>query len=256
MTFSVFLLSRRTDIVCFCVSVWLSSFPKAHTNIEQWPSHDGDPLLAGGHWLRSGQSLFLYLQRTQGSLPEHQGAQRTLPVEHHCWYKTKFTRLVWPSSWLSSNIFTCIYFFSALFGALGVLCFLAAMRHHSLTDRVANYQENLFVLVVLDDSLDWSFWLGVGSIATHFAICGVVAMSRIKLPKPEIKKPEEPTISALDLLYWKPCHTRSIMLALTLLMLGPFGSLYNHSFTQEIPRRATFTHKRLFFHEKQTTNIM
>lgn len=88
-----------------------------------------------------------------------------------------------------------------MFGALGVLCFLAAMRHHRLTNRVANYQENLFVLVVLDDSLDWSFWLGVGSIATHFAICGVVAMSRIKLPKPEIKKPEEPTISALDLLY-------------------------------------------------------
>lgn len=89
----------------------------------------------------------------------------------------------------------------ALFGALGVLCFLAAMRHHNLTERVANYQENLFVLVVLDDALDWSFWLGVGSIATHFAVCGVVAMSRIKLPKSEMKKPEEPTISALDLLY-------------------------------------------------------
>lgn len=82
-----------------------------------------------------------------------------------------------------------------------MLCFLAAMRHHSLTERIANYRENLFVLVVLDDTLDWSFWLGVGSIATHFAVCGVVAMSRIKLPKPEIKKPEEPTISSLDLLY-------------------------------------------------------
>uniref|UniRef100_A0A665T246 Clarin 2 n=1 Tax=Echeneis naucrates TaxID=173247 RepID=A0A665T246_ECHNA len=78
---------------------------------------------------------------------------------------------------------------------------LPSMKHHQLTERVANYQENLFVLVVLDDSLDWSFWLGVGSVVTHFAICGVVAMSRIKLPKPEIKKPEEPTISALDLLY-------------------------------------------------------
>lgn len=90
---------------------------------------------------------------------------------------------------------------AALFGALGVLCFLAAVRHHSLTERVANFREHLFVLVVLDDSLDWSFWLGVGSIATHFAVCGVVAMSRIKLPKPEIKKPEEPTVSAVDLLY-------------------------------------------------------
>ncbi|XP_061586844.1 clarin-2 [Cololabis saira] len=90
---------------------------------------------------------------------------------------------------------------AALFGALGVLCFLAALRHHNLTERVANYQENLFILVVLDNSLDWSFWLGIGSIGTHFAVCGVIAMSRIKLPRSEIKKPEEPTISALDLLY-------------------------------------------------------
>ncbi|KAM3865141.1 clarin-2 [Diretmus argenteus] len=92
-------------------------------------------------------------------------------------------------------------FIAGLFGALGVLCFLAAMRHHSLTERVANYRENLFHLLVLDDSLDWSFWLGVASVVTHIAVCGVVAMSRIKLPKPQSKKPEEPTISALDLLY-------------------------------------------------------
>ncbi|XP_054634055.1 clarin-2 [Dunckerocampus dactyliophorus] len=90
---------------------------------------------------------------------------------------------------------------AALFGTLAVLCFLAAMRHHDLTERVANYRENLFVLVVLDDSVDWSFWLSVASVATHLAVCGVVAMSRIKLPKPEVKMPEEPTISALDLLY-------------------------------------------------------
>lgn len=75
------------------------------------------------------------------------------------------------------------------------------MRHHSLTERVANYEENLFVLQVLDERLDWSFWLAVGSFAAHFTVCAVVAMSRIKLPKPEIKKPEEPTVSALDLLY-------------------------------------------------------
>uniref|UniRef100_A0A3Q1I841 Clarin 2 n=1 Tax=Anabas testudineus TaxID=64144 RepID=A0A3Q1I841_ANATE len=85
--------------------------------------------------------------------------------------------------------------------ALGVLCFLAAMKQHSLTERVANYQENIFVLVVLDDSLDWSFWLGVGSIATHFAACVVVAMSHFKLLRHEVKKPEQPTISAVDLLY-------------------------------------------------------
>lgn len=91
--------------------------------------------------------------------------------------------------------------FQALFGGLALFCFLAAIRHHSLSERLANYREDLFVLVVLEDSLDWSFWLGVGSVATHFAVCGVVAMSRIKLPKPKIKKPEEPTVSSLDMLY-------------------------------------------------------
>ncbi|KAG7270647.1 hypothetical protein CRUP_032166 [Coryphaenoides rupestris] len=89
----------------------------------------------------------------------------------------------------------------SLFGTLGVLCFLAAMKHHRLTERVANYRESLFRLTVLDDSLDWSFWLGVASAVTHVAVCGVVAMSRIKLPKAQKKKPEQPSISALDLLY-------------------------------------------------------
>uniref|UniRef100_A0A8C6SN31 Clarin 2 n=1 Tax=Neogobius melanostomus TaxID=47308 RepID=A0A8C6SN31_9GOBI len=83
----------------------------------------------------------------------------------------------------------------------GVVCFIAAMRHHSLTERVANFEEKLFVLVVMSDGLDFSFYLVVGSIVTHIGACGVVAMSRIKLPKPEVKKPEEPTIAALDLLY-------------------------------------------------------
>lgn len=116
---------------------------------------------------------------------------------------TTFIHIQWFRVFSSPTVTYRLRLFPALFGALGVLCFLAAVRHHRLTERVANYQENLFVLVVLDDSLDWSFWLGVGSVATHFAVCGVVAMSRIKLPKPEMKKPEEPTISALDLLYWR-----------------------------------------------------
>ncbi|CAL8286342.1 unnamed protein product [Arctogadus glacialis] len=90
---------------------------------------------------------------------------------------------------------------AALFGTLGVLCFLAAMRHHHLTEHIANHKENFFLLTVLDDRLDWSFWLGVASVATHVAVCGVVAMSRIKLPKAQKKKPEQPVISALDLLY-------------------------------------------------------
>ncbi|MEQ2174838.1 hypothetical protein GOODEAATRI_011863, partial [Goodea atripinnis] len=114
----------------------------------------------------------------------------------HLTFETHIKHLCKTSSFHLKNISKL-----SLFGSLGVLCFLAAVKHHHLTERVANYRENLFALEVLEDTLDWSFWLGVGSIVTHFAVCGVVAMSRIKLPKPEIKKPEEPTVSALDLLY-------------------------------------------------------
>ncbi|XP_061687050.1 clarin-2 [Syngnathoides biaculeatus] len=90
---------------------------------------------------------------------------------------------------------------AAMFGTLAALCFVAAVRRHGLTERVVNYRESLFALVVLEDSLDWSFWLSVASVATHLAVCGVVAVSRVKLPKAEVKIPEEPTVSSLDLLY-------------------------------------------------------
>lgn len=66
-------------------SVCLCSFSKAGADAEWRSSHDGDSLPAGGGWLRPGQSVLLHLQRTQGPLPEHKRAQRTLPVELHCW---------------------------------------------------------------------------------------------------------------------------------------------------------------------------
>lgn len=71
------------------LSFW-SSFPQTCALSERWPSHDGDPLLAGGCGLCGGQSIFLHLQCTQSALPEHQRSQRTLPVELFCWYVTKF----------------------------------------------------------------------------------------------------------------------------------------------------------------------
>lgn len=64
----------------------LSSFPKACADTERGPPHDGDPVPAGGCGFRAGQSVFLHLQRTQGSIPEHQRAQGTLSVELHRWY--------------------------------------------------------------------------------------------------------------------------------------------------------------------------
>uniref|UniRef100_A0AAZ3NP93 Clarin 2 n=1 Tax=Oncorhynchus tshawytscha TaxID=74940 RepID=A0AAZ3NP93_ONCTS len=95
-------------------------------------------------------------------------------------------------------VYICLW----VFGSLAVLCFLAAVRHHRLTERVSNYQENLFHFSILDERLDWSFWLGVASIATHGVVCVVVAMSRIKLPKPQNKKQsEQPTVTAEVLMY-------------------------------------------------------
>ncbi|KAJ8000435.1 hypothetical protein DPEC_G00180100 [Dallia pectoralis] len=91
---------------------------------------------------------------------------------------------------------------AAVFGSLAVLCFLAAVRYHRLTERVSNFRETIFRFSVLDENLDWSFWLGVASIATHGVVCVVVAMSRIKLPKPQRKKPaEQPPVTADVLMY-------------------------------------------------------
>ncbi|XP_030644222.1 clarin-2 [Chanos chanos] len=90
---------------------------------------------------------------------------------------------------------------AALFGSLGFACFIASMRHHRLTERVANFQENLFRLVVLEEHLGFSFWLCVASAVTHGANILVVASSKIHLPKIQTKKPEEPTVTGDDLLY-------------------------------------------------------
>lgn len=68
------------------ISVGLHSFPKSGADAERWPSRDGDSFPSGGCWLCSGQSVLLRVQRPQGSLPEHQGPQGTLPVEPRCWY--------------------------------------------------------------------------------------------------------------------------------------------------------------------------
>lgn len=90
---------------------------------------------------------------------------------------------------------------SALFGCLGFACFIAAVRCHRLTERVANFQENLFYLVVLEENLGFSFWLCVASSVSHGANILVVASSKIHLPTIKTKKPEEPTATGDDLLY-------------------------------------------------------
>ncbi|XP_051992887.1 clarin-2 [Xyrauchen texanus] len=85
--------------------------------------------------------------------------------------------------------------------AMGFACFLASVQCHRLTEHVANYRESLFSLVVIEESLGFSFWLCVASAITHGVNILVVASSKIHLPKIQTKKPEEPTATGEDFLY-------------------------------------------------------
>ncbi|XP_062865137.1 clarin-2 [Trichomycterus rosablanca] len=92
-------------------------------------------------------------------------------------------------------------FIAALFCCLGFACFVSAVRCHRLTERVANFRENVFSFVVLEESLGFSFWLCVASAVSHGTNILVVASSRIHLPKIQTKKPDVPTVTGEDLLY-------------------------------------------------------
>ncbi|XP_006629236.2 clarin-2 [Lepisosteus oculatus] len=92
-------------------------------------------------------------------------------------------------------------FVAGLFGVFGVVSFIAALKLHHLTERVANFRENVFQFIILEEHYDFSFWLCVASTATHGANFIVVAISGIHFPKVQTKKPEEPTVTAEDLLY-------------------------------------------------------
>ncbi|KAK1792597.1 hypothetical protein P4O66_012539 [Electrophorus voltai] len=92
-------------------------------------------------------------------------------------------------------------FIAALFCSLSFASFIAAVRCHQLTERVVNFRENLFHLVVLEESMGFSFWLCVASAVTHGANMLVVALSSIHLPKIQTKKQQQSTASGDDLLY-------------------------------------------------------
>ncbi|XP_055102348.1 clarin-2 [Symphalangus syndactylus] len=84
--------------------------------------------------------------------------------------------------------------------ALAIASFLAAVKFHDLTERIANFQEKLFQFVVVEEQYEESFWICVASASAHAANLVVVAISQI--PLPEIKtKIEEATVTAEDILY-------------------------------------------------------
>ncbi|XP_021535064.1 clarin-2 [Neomonachus schauinslandi] len=84
--------------------------------------------------------------------------------------------------------------------ALAITSFMAAVKFHDLTERIANFQEKLFRFVVVEERYEESFWICVASASAHAANLVVVAISQI--PLPEIKtKIEEATVTAEDILY-------------------------------------------------------
>ncbi|XP_028363756.1 clarin-2 [Phyllostomus discolor] len=84
--------------------------------------------------------------------------------------------------------------------ALALASFVAAVKSHDLTERIANFQERLFRFVVVEERYEQSFWICVASASAHAANLAVVAISQI--PLPEVKtKMEEATVTAEDILY-------------------------------------------------------
>ncbi|XP_005402555.1 PREDICTED: clarin-2 [Chinchilla lanigera] len=84
--------------------------------------------------------------------------------------------------------------------ALAIASFMAAVKFHDLTERIANFQEQFFQFVVVEEHYEESFWICVASASAHAANLVVVAISQI--PLPEIKtKIEEATVTAEDILY-------------------------------------------------------
>ncbi|KAI5775616.1 unnamed protein product [Gulo gulo] len=84
--------------------------------------------------------------------------------------------------------------------ALAITSFMATVKFHDLTERIANFQERLFRFVVVEERYEESFWICVASASAHAANLVVVAISQI--PLPEIKtKIEEATVTAEDILY-------------------------------------------------------
>ncbi|XP_077790536.1 clarin-2 [Podarcis muralis] len=86
------------------------------------------------------------------------------------------------------------------FAVLGVTSFMAAVKLHNLTERIANFQENVFQFVILEEQYEDSFWLCVASATIHGVNLLLVAISAIHFPKRKTKT-EEANVAAEDIMY-------------------------------------------------------
>ncbi|XP_053556865.1 clarin-2 [Bombina bombina] len=95
----------------------------------------------------------------------------------------------------------CLWnFLAGLFIVFAVSSFIAAVTLHHLTERIANFRENVFRIVILEETYEDSFWLCVASAATHALNMLLMAASSIRLPKFKTKT-EEANVAAEDIMY-------------------------------------------------------
>lgn len=95
------------------------------------------------------------------------------------------------------------YFFLFVAGgfiALAVTGFMAAVKLHRLTERIANFRENAFQFVILEERFEDCFWLCVASATAHAVNLLLIAISGIHFPKIKTKT-EEANVTAEDIMY-------------------------------------------------------
>ncbi|XP_063315957.1 clarin-2 [Pelobates fuscus] len=89
---------------------------------------------------------------------------------------------------------------AGLFIVFAITSFIAAVQLHQLTERIANFRENVFRIVILEEKYEDSFWLCVASGATHAVNMLLMAASAIRLPKFKTKT-EEANVAPEDIMY-------------------------------------------------------
>ncbi|KAH1170022.1 hypothetical protein KIL84_001007 [Mauremys mutica] len=90
--------------------------------------------------------------------------------------------------------------FTRGFTALAVASFIAAVKLHRLTERIANFQENVFQFVILEEQYESSIWLCVASATSHVVNLLLIAISGVRFPEFKTKT-EEATVTAEDIMY-------------------------------------------------------
>ncbi|XP_055494654.1 clarin-2 [Leucoraja erinacea] len=90
--------------------------------------------------------------------------------------------------------------FASICGVSAVVCFFAAVKLHRHTERIANFREQVFKFVILQEYFDSSFWICVASPVVHVVNMLVVRIGGIQFPTFKTKT-EEAKVTPEVLMY-------------------------------------------------------